>query len=310
MFKAYAPAWAHYEALRRAARRWYCRGQLSQPQLQAISEAYPLDFYRPNIYLRVLLFLLVALGYLAAAGMLGLFVYSVGEGMSSSNGREEAILGLTCLLAALGGQFLLLQIIRGSRTYRAGSDQALLYISLGFAAAALYCFVGLLTPNHFDLLTLNGTLLVLVPLVALLLFATATYGDALVAVATYGAALALLINLLLRTTFGILLVPFAVMGLAVALYQVVRYGAARADYWYYRTCFVMLKVLALVTFYLGGNYLIVREGNAALSPDGVSRQISLAPLFYLFTTLVPLLYIYRGLRRPSRIWLLTGPRWQ
>jgi len=69
----------------------------------------------------------------------------------------------------------------------------------------------------------------------------------------------------------------------------------------------VLRTLALATFYLAGNYLVVREGNAALLGGyGPSAPPPLAPVFYLFTAVVPLLYLYLGLRRHDRLLLLLG----
>ena len=51
---------------------------------------------------------------------------------------------------------------------------------------------------------------------------------------------------------------------------------------------------------------MVREANATISGALVSGQIPLAGLFYVFTAIIPLVYLYQGLRRPDRVWLLTG----
>ena len=309
MRKAYNSAWPYHEAIRQAGRSWYRAGLLPLPQLEAIRAAYPLDFYRPNIYLRILLFLLVSLAYLVAAGLLGLFIYSLMDTHSYHAGRETLVFGITFLLAALAGQFVLINLIRTSRLYHAGSDQALLYISLGFAAAAIFCFLDAgLPPVEGDWLTLGSAYLplLLVPVLGLLVLATLSYADPLVAATAYLTTLALLANLLLRFSSGRLLLPFAVMTAAVGLYYLVRRLGRRPDYCYYRYCLLTLKALALVTFYLGGNYLVVREANASLSGDYVSRQIPFALVFYLLTTLIPLAYLAHGLRRPDRVWLLTG----
>ncbi|OWP62466.1 hypothetical protein CDA63_13795 [Hymenobacter amundsenii] len=309
MIKAYNPTWAHQEALRQAARRWQRRGQISQPQLQTINETYPLDFYRPVIYLRILLFLLVALGYFAATGILGLFIYSAGQDQSFGSNHEEIVFGITCLLASLGGHSLLLNIIRSSRTYRAGSDQALLYISLGLAAAAIFCFVETGRPSiGGDWLTLNSPYLplLLLPVLGLLILASVSYADPLVAATAYLTGLALVANILLRFGSGRLLLPFAVMAAAAGLYYLVRRLGQRADYWYYRSCLLTLQALALATFYLGGNYLVVREANAALSGELISQQLPFALVFYLLTAVIPLVYLAYGLHRPNRVWLLTG----
>jgi len=55
--KAYNPLWAHHVAMRAAASRWQKRGLLSSLQLAAIIAAHPLDYYQPNIFLRIILFI-------------------------------------------------------------------------------------------------------------------------------------------------------------------------------------------------------------------------------------------------------------
>lgn len=82
---------------------------------------------------------------------------------------------------------------------------------------------------------------------------------------------------------------------------------ARPDYLYYRPSLLVLRALALAGFYLAGNYLIVREGNAELAGGyGPSPQVPLAPIFYLLTAAIPLLYLYLGLRRHDWLVLLVG----
>jgi hypothetical protein len=81
-------------------------------------------------------------------------------------------------------------------------------------------------------------------------------------------------------------------------------GTQLADY--YANCLLLLKVLGLVVFYLGGNYLVVREGNAGLHNLPTSEQVPFAPVFYALTAGIPLLYIVLGLRRADRPTLLVG----
>ena len=304
--KAYEPAWAHHEAVRADARRWHRAGLLPEAQLQAIRAAYPLDFYRPTIYLRILLFLVTVVAAFLGVG-LGALVLFIPIATSIQSENESIFFGICALLCAGAGFFILEAVIRTSRHYRAGPDLALLYLALGWASTALFCFLDLLLPSN-DILSLTSPYLplFLLPVLALLLLVVVRYGDALVTAAAYGVVLALLANALLRFGAGRLVLPFAVMLLAVGLYQVGQRLARRVDYLYYQYCFITLKTLALSTFYLGGNYLVVREANAAISGAPVSGQIPLAGLFYGCTAVIPLAYLYQGLRRPDRVWLLTG----
>ena len=305
--KAYDPAWAHHEAVRADARHWHRAGLLPEAQLQAIRAAYPLDFYRPNIYLRILLFVVTVVAAFLGVG-LGALVLFIPIANSIQGENESIFFGICALLCAGAGFFILEAVIRTSRHYRAGPDLALLYLALGWASTAWFAFMRLLPleDSSTSFLTFSYLPLFLLPVLALLLLAVVRYGDALVTAAAYGVVLALLANTLLRFGIGRLVLPFAVMLLAVGLYQVGQRLARRVDYLYYQYCFVTLKALALSTFYLGGNYLVVREANAAISGASVSTQIPLAWLFYGFTAVIPLAYLYQGLRRPDRVWLLTG----
>jgi hypothetical protein len=76
--------------------------------------------------------------------------------------------------------------------------------------------------------------------------------------------------------------------------------------YYYTDCQNIIETLALATFYLGGNYYIVREGNAMLNGFFDSIQISFATLFYFFTAAIPVFYIFRGLQKYDRKFLIVG----
>ena len=133
------------------------------------------------------------------------------------------------------------------------------------------------------------------------------YADPLVAISCFVVSLALIANLLLQSGLGRLLLPFGAMAATGLLLLALRQLPTRADYFYYRSAGLVLRVLGLATLYLAGNYLVVREGNAALlGGGGPSGQIPLAPLFYAFTAGIPVLYIVLGLRRHDRLLLNLG----
>lgn len=298
--KAYNPAWAYHEAMQHAAARWHRRGLLTPEQHQAIRARYPLDFYRPGLFLRIGLFLFTCLG---AAGAAGLLALPLAEAMSSD------FLLVLALLCAVGTVTVLEMSIRSSRVYHAGPDNALLYCSLGWATVLFSTIAYELIPitgHDFDSVGDPYLPLVLGPLFIVFLVASIRYADRLVAAATYVLGLLLIVNSLLQMPYGRALLPFTMMLLAVGAYWLVRQLRRRSDYLYYQTCLKVLEVLVLLTFYGAGNYYVVRETNAVLSGAYVSPQIPFAPVFYLLTAGVPLVYIVVGLRRPSRLWLLTG----
>ncbi|HET9505719.1 MAG TPA: hypothetical protein VFO93_19395 [Hymenobacter sp.] len=300
-FRAYPAAWPHHTALRAAAARWQRRGLLLPAQRAAIEAAYPIDYYQPALLLRVGLFVATLLS--VGSALLALGVLGVHSGL---------VLGVLALAGSVAG---VEAVIKNARHYHSGVDMALLYSALlAWNFLILYSFNKWLPYgySHRDYgphfwLTAPGTWLHLLLLLGPLLLALRRYADPVVAVATFGTALALLANMLLHGAWGRLLLPFETMAASAALLYWLEQQPARLSYLYYRPCLLVLRTLALAAFYLAGNYLIVREGNALLVGGyGPSPQVPLVPVFYVFTAVVPLLYLYLGLRRHDRLMLLVG----
>ena len=293
ILKAYPESWARHAALHAAAGRWQRRGLLTTAQRAAIEAAYPVDYYRPGNWLRLGLFVgtLLAVGSVVSGMLLpllegvGVFVYA--------------------LLVMAGATTLLELLIRSPRHYRSGVDNALLYTALIAWQAFWVLLVSKLFPGYP--VTLPQLVVALLPSLLMQLLAVLRYADPVVAATAFGTALVLLGQGLLLSSLGQLLLPFAVMLAAGLLLLALRQLPARADYWYYRAASGTLRTLALATLYLAGNYLVVREGHAALLPEGgPTTEIPLAPLFWALTGLVPLLYLWLGLRRHDRLLLWLG----
>jgi hypothetical protein len=301
-FKAYPAAWPHHTALRAAAARWQRRGLFLPAQRVAIDAAYPIEYYQPAILLRVGLFVATLLSVASLLLALG-----IGARVHSEFG-----LGLFALVGSVVG---VEAVIINSRHYHSGVDMALLYSALLAWEFLILCGFSEWLPysyshrsyDHDFWLTTPGMWLHLLLLLGPLLLALWRYADPVVAAVTFGTVLALLANVLLHAAFGQLLLPFAIMAASAALLYWLEKQPAQPNYLYYRPSLLVLRTLALAVFYLAGNYLIVREGNAKLVGGyGPSPQVPLTPVFYLFTAVVPLLYLYLGLRRHDRLVLLVG----
>ncbi|OON70605.1 hypothetical protein [Hymenobacter sp. CRA2] len=297
---AYDPIWPRHEAIQEQATRWHKRGLLSAEQLTAVQAAFPLTFYRPHLFLRIGLFLFTTLGALAGVGFVGMMC-------------QFHFLGMLLLSLAIGAVVLEL-VVRGKHLYHSGADNALLYLELaGLVTLIFYLVYRQLNQYGYEDVQdpVPGTVLLSVALLftlVVLLLATLRYADRLVAIATYLNALLLLGNLLLMLPHGTLLLPFALGAASAGAYVWFTRQLRQPERQYYHRCLRLLRGVALGTAYLSVNYWAVREGNAALLPGYVyqSPQIPLAPLFYLFTAGIPLVYLLQGLRRPDRTWLWLG----
>ncbi|GAA3924728.1 hypothetical protein [Hymenobacter algoricola] len=304
--KAYNEQGIFNRLVQDTARRWGKTGLLSSEQVGSIRQAFPSDFYEPHLFVKIALFLFTCFAVVTVSGLVFLLL---SEGSYSGSQNREGRLLLGCLLSGGGAIGLLEVLIRSNQLYRSGVDNALLYVALGYFVAVLAFGYSLALPGSLDpeLLLARGLLgWLLLPGLLLLLAAVVRYADPLVGALSFGLYLTTVAVLLLQFSSGKALLPFGLMLASAGGYQLVGLLSRRPDYLYYRTCLRTVKVLALAGFYLAGNYLVVREANALLHGLPSSVQISFAPLFYLFTGALPLLYLYQGLRRHDRILLHTG----
>jgi hypothetical protein len=301
--KAYSETGLYNERVRRTAKTWLKQGLLLPEQAAAINGAYPSDFYRPLFFIKVGLFLFTLIGCFACAGMLTLLF---GE---STHYDSTAFLLLDALLCGGIAIGVLEMLISSSRLHHSGPDNALLYFALGsfLTALAFFYFEVLKVSSDSTTLISNGLLWWLLLPVALLFFvATVRYADALTAAACYLTVLGSIAAFALQFSLGKLLLPFVLMLASFGAYKLSKVLYRRPDFLYYETCLRTFKALALLTLYLGGNYLVVREANAAINDLPLSVQVGFAPLFYLFTAAIPVLYVVLGLRKPDRIFLHLG----
>lgn len=284
MKKAYNETWVENLHIQAQAAEWKAKNLLSEEQLEAVKEAFPEKFYRPGIFVKIGLFFFGVIACTFFVGFLSLFLYDGGSEIRFS------MLSLICCVCFL---FSLEFLIKTRNLFHSGVDNALLYAAVGagivpvflvFENAPLwmYCLVGL----------------------AIVIPATLRYADLLGPVVIFGLLFTVLADLMMKFPLGKALLPFGVMILSAAIY----FGSRKNKALYYRECRQILELLSLVTFYLGGNYLVVRELNAVISGLNLSiaPQIAFAPLFYFFTFVIPVLYVWVGLKTANRVLFIVG----
>ncbi len=289
MKKAYNETWVENIDNQAIIKNWLEQKLLSDEQFEAAKKAFPIGFHQSNIFVKIGLFLFTNIAGSASFGFLSLFL--VGFLSESTVG-----LGIISLIYA-GILFYFLEFfIKKNNFYRSGADNALLYAMLGAAFAFflaiseinlpawVYCAIGLV----------------------ILLPALLRYADPLVAIGTYLTWIALWFIVVTKFPIGKLIIPFVVMLVSAASYFFIQFWKKKENTRYYTDCQDIIEILALATFYLGGNYLVVREGNAMLNSLSDSTQIAFAPLFYFFTAIIPIFYIVRGLQKHDRKLLIVG----
>jgi hypothetical protein len=284
---AYSSQWLEALQVRRQAARWHRKNLIGTAQYEAILAAYPVGFYTPNVFVRIGLAIFC---WVLVSSAFGIFSFII---LSDSGGGAAVGVGL---LFFGGGLLVALEsIISAKHHYRSGIDDALLYV-------ALSCFIGglcLLVPGlDEDFLALC---IVALPV---LTFGAVRYIDKLVTVLAFLCLSAVVFLTVLETgTAGRTVLPFVLMAYAAAGYLGVRRLKGLPALRLWGDCLNVLEGLCLIAFYVSGNYFVIQMLSEAMfdQPD-----VPMAFVFYAFTAVVPVLYLFFGLRQRDRLLLRAG----
>lgn len=291
--KAYNPIWSENDLIQKTVQRWLKQGFLNKEQFLKIEKEYPHEYYDPNVFLKIGLFIFTILVASVSISLMSLFFITIYQNYLNVAAIIQSFI--------IGGIFLFLleNLIKAHKLYHSGVDNALIYMALGAFCTTIYFLFEQLNPP---------TWLFLMLFLPLFITTTIRYAEPVVCTLTYFLVLGIFIIIALDSFWGKTSLPFIVMIVSAGMYFVVKKLSIRKDYLYYETCLTIFKTLSLITFYLGGNYLIVREGNAFINDVylSVSPQVAFAPMFYFFTTMIPLAYIFFGLHNRDRLILILG----
>ncbi len=289
MKKSYNETWVQNIDNQAIIKNWHEQKLLSDEQFEAAKKEFPVGFHQSNIFVKIGLFIFTNIVASGSLGFLSLFLVAI---------ISESTTGFGILSLIYAGIFFyfLEFFIKNNNFYRSGADNALLYAMLG----SLFSFF--LAISDFDLPVWVYCAISL----AILLPALLRYADPLVAIGLFISWITLWFNLMTKFPVGKLILPFVIMLVSAVSYFGMKFWKKRENSSYYADCQDIIEILALSTFYLGGNYYVVREGNAMLYGLTDSIQIAFSPLFYFFTFAIPIFYIVRGLQKHDRKLLIVG----
>lgn len=278
---AYNRTWLVAFKIKEKAKEWLKKGLITEGVSKSIEEKYPEDFYSPNVFIRIGLFLFGSILIGAIAAFIALLF-----GLDSTNGFAIIclFLGILCFVA-------LENIVK--KHYQSGLDDVFLYAGLWFIIGGL----GYMTFNFEELLPL---LCLSFPL---LLFASIRYIDRLLTAMTF-CCLGLIIILFFQRiapSVALYILPFVGMIYSSIAYFWTIKNKNNDDLRHWSGNFDILEAVALIAFYASGNYFVLQQ--VGLAYFGIETVV-MAWLFWTFTFAVPLAYIYSGLMRKDR-WMLN-----
>lgn len=105
------------------------------------------------------------------------------------------------------------------------------------------------------------------------------------------------------------ILPFTTMLLSGFIWFLINKIKADKNYFfYYEACVNCFEILNYVVLYLAGNYLIVRVASETLLDKKIEigNDIPLAWFFNAYTIIIPIAYIYWGIKNKTKIILYVG----
>ncbi len=261
--------------------------RITQAEFKAIVEKYPVEFYTPNIFARIGLFILTFIIVAFTDSLLTLMA-------SSSDIFENS--GWYFFLGAL--TYIALEcIINIKNHYRSGVDDALLYITAGQFAVAFYVMLfrnqepsGIIIAGIVFIISLYLTLrfadMLMSAVCCISLFAIIYFG--------WTAALA----------SGLITLPFVMIIASAAVYWFAKLLVVKTDYINYQNCLKVVQLVGLIVLYAGGNYYIIQTLSVEISNK--PGPVPFGMFFWVWTILIPFIYIGSGIKKKDSILLRTG----
>ena len=261
---------------------------LNEEQWHKIKTEFASKLYTPSIFMKVLFFIFSLIGMTTVIGPIGAMFSDLGE------------LGYQILSLFLGIFILFITeriLIKDKFHFKSGVTEAGIYSGLSFIA---YGTIGL-NPQSLIICAIIGLILTT--------FAAIRYLNLLALVSAIG-FLSWIIFQLITSIGGTTeaFMPFIFMVTFGLIYWFSKKLQEKLPLVIFTNHFVVVKTISLLMFYAAGNYFVVRELSTSLMGLNLSEQddIPFAFVFYLLTALVPVGYLFWGIKNKSILFVRVG----
>jgi hypothetical protein len=286
---AYNKTWLANLRLQNALEEDKLKGHITNAEFEAVADKYPVGFYTPGIFVRIGLFILTCIVVGFADGLLSLLFASASDLIETP--------GWMFFLAILS--YIALEVIINSKHhFRSGVDDALLFISaLLFSVACGMLF------SHYNVVYYVP---VSAAIFVLSLYFSIRFADILMGAVCCAAFLAFVyFNWTKFIPSGMATIPFVIMLASGGLYWRCKGHGKHKMLADYHNCFTMAQIVFLLTLYAAGNYYIVQTLSNEISGQP-GRTIPFGVFFWLWTMVLPFVYIGFGIRKKDGLLLRIG----
>jgi hypothetical protein len=285
MNSAYNPMWLRHLHIIKDCKQWFGHELITKAQLDTIREQHPVAFYHPNVFIRILLFAATLIGLSGVTGLLALMFSEIID-------NDSAAATMIMVYGIVSFVVLDRLFINSMHHYKSGVTEALMYHAAGFTiGGAAWLF-------DFDESTVAFVCLVVLG------FSAFRYLDIVSTVCAFIALVFFIFNQL-YTAGGIVqqIIPLVLIILFTPAYFLIKRikKNAAAEPWY--DVLLVLESLSMLLVYAAGNYLVVRELSTALMGMVIEpgSDIPFALLFYGLTVIIPVAYLYFGIRHKDLV---------
>jgi hypothetical protein len=261
---------------------------ISKEEADAIGKAYPVKLYRPNLFIRIGLFLLTVVIVFMGLGLFALITHS----------DSETGFGILTLVFSLLNYAALEFIIYDKAHFRSGMNDALIWLSMGFMVTA----VNLLFSS---VPALAQSVLIFI----LALYFLLRFGNVLMGALAFVSFLAIVFySLIPLGNIAKMTMPFLLMAVSLLVYWLMRKQKHNNRLRHYKACCTVIEIIALIILYAAGNYFVVREVSNSMFDLYLKEGESIPGgwFFWITTVLLPFIYIFRGIQKKDVILLRTG----
>lgn len=292
----YNKTWLDNLHLNQEAQQLHNAGCLTAEELKTIKDTNPVGFYTPGVFARCGLFLLTCIGTSFSFSFLSLMMSS--SGVIDSFGWF-LFLGLICTIA-------LEVLVRSKHYYRAGINDALLWIAFGLLAIATGWMLRVDSYGYGHTRYLPTSMIILF----ISLYYSLRYANTIMSIISCLLLFAVVFFAWQQAgSFGNATMPFVIMIVAGIVYFQATKLIKKAKKQYYKECLTMVQIVSLMVLYVAGNYFVIGYLNNMLNnviTDGPPTGIKLGLFFWAWTMLLPLLYILRGVMKKNIMLIRIG----
>ena len=283
---AYSKSTLKNLAIQKQAKTAFRLRLISPFAFDEIMRSYPVNLFTPNVFVQLGLGVLTFLIVLALYFLLALLT---GFGQPA-----------TIMFYGLGCYAFLEYLVLGKKHYNSGVDNLLLCAIVIFLTVAVLAFL-----QDTDQYEIIAALCVCV--FALLL--AIRYVDSLMAVTS---SIAFLFFLFYAFSKNVVvsdqLVPFIMIIASALLYKLSRSTVRTKAGDAFDKAANLVGIVALLSFYISGNYYVVKEMQDNRTVFGIvqNNEPALAWFFWVWTVAVPIFYLFVGIRKRDLVFTRAG----